>query len=110
MTRRINPSAIDNHTIRFNISAWIGGYKYQDDNAVISLMFLNSMNQQVGINTTLGPVLDADRGSITSLLFRQTNGLVPVGSRSFMVIVTMTRVLGYDSDGSVDNIVINFYP
>lgn len=110
MTPRIDPTLIDNHTIGFNISAWIGGYQYQDDNAVISLMFLNSLNEQVGINITLGPVLDADRGSITSLLFRQRNGLVPIGSRSFRVTVTMTHVLGEYSDGSVDNIVINFYP
>ena len=108
ITSQINAS-IDNQTVWFSLSAWIGGYANQDDNAVISLTFLNFINEQVGMNISLGPVWASDRGSISSLLFRQTNGIVPVGTRSFLITVTITRFAGIYNDGSVDNIILYFY-
>lgn len=80
-----------------------------NDNAQVSLTFLNHLDQQVGNSTTLGPVLSADRGDITKLLYQQTIGLVPVGARSFKVTLTLTRTGGFDNDGAADNIAINFY-
>ena len=109
MIRTISPSLIDNQTVWFNFSAWIGGYRDQDDNAIVSLTFLNQMNQSIGSNTTLGPVLAVDRQNISSLLFHQAGGLVPVSTRSFRVVVKATRLSGADNDGSVDNIGVNFY-
>ena len=109
MSRMIDPSLIDNQTVWFNVSVWIGGNYNQDDNAVVSLAFLDQINQPIGSNTTLGPVLTADRLNISSLLFRQAGGLVPVGARSFRMVVTMTRLSGFHNDGAVDNIVLNFY-
>ena len=109
MTQKIDPSYIDNQRVQFNISAWLGGYSSQNDNARILLTFLNQINQPVGSNTTLGPVLATDRGSITALVFRQTSGLVPISARSFKVTVILTRTNGSGNDGSVDNIVVAFY-
>lgn len=109
MTGKINQILIDNQTVQFNMSAWLGGYMNQDDNARISLTFLDHLDQQVGNNTTLGPVLSADRGDITKFLYRQTVGLVPAGARSFKVTLTVTRTSGVDNDGAADNIAINFY-
>jgi hypothetical protein len=109
MTSSINPVLIDNQTVRFNFSAWLGGYANQDDNAQVSLTFINQANQKVGNSSTLGPVLATARNSTTSLLFRQTSGVVPVGARSFTVMVTITRVNGTDDDGAVDNIVLYLY-
>ncbi|UJR24632.1 hypothetical protein I4U23_006006 [Adineta vaga] len=109
MTISIDPILIDNQTISFNFSAWIGGYLDQDDNAQISLTFLNQTNQNIGNTTILGPVLAIDRGQRTSLLYRQENGQVPIGSRSFKVLVTMTRFNGSYNDGDIDNIVLQLY-
>ncbi|CAF1449550.1 unnamed protein product [Adineta ricciae] len=66
-----------------NLTAWIGGYSNQDDYAQASLMFFNESNRMIGNMSTIGPVLAADRGDITSLLCRQANGLVPGGTRSY---------------------------
>jgi hypothetical protein len=109
MTGSINPVLIDNQTVWFNFSAWLGGYAGQDDNAQVFLTFINQANQQVGNSSTLGPVLAAVRNSATSLLFRQTSGVVPVGARSFTVMVIITRVNGTDNDGDVDNIALYLY-
>jgi hypothetical protein len=105
----INPSLIDNQKISYNLSAWMGGYDEQDDNAQVSLTFINQTNQQVGNTITIGPVLAAERRNITSLIFHQTNGLVPSGTRSFMITVTMTVVMGPDNDGLSDNIALYLY-
>jgi hypothetical protein len=105
MTNSINPSLIDSQLIWFNFSAWIGGYNSQDDNAQVSLTFMDQTNQKVGNITTIGPILAIQRSNISSLLFEQANGIVPVGARSFIVIVTLTRFEGVFNDGSIDDIV-----
>ncbi|CAF0944407.1 unnamed protein product [Adineta steineri] len=110
MTSSINPVLIDNQTVRFNFSAWIGGYSSQDDNVQVSLAFINQLNQAVGSTTVLGPVLAVDRGGVSELLFKQTSGLVPTSARSSLVTVTITRTAGIsDNDGCVDNIGLYFY-
>ena len=103
------PPFIDSGTVKFNLSAWIGGFSGQDDNARVSLTFYNQANQVLGSQTTIGPVLAADRNSISSLLFRQATDIVPIGARSFKVLVTITRVSGTYDDGCVDNIRMYFY-
>ena len=109
MTSAMNVTIIDTGIVRFNLSAWIGGYEDQDDNARVSLSFFDQTNAMVGGTTTLGPVLAADRNDITSLLFRQANGLVPVHACSARVTVVMTRTYGGFNDGAVDNMVLSFY-
>ncbi|CAF1358706.1 unnamed protein product, partial [Adineta steineri] len=109
ITISINPLLIDNQKVWFNFSAWIGGYSDQDDNAQVSLTFLNQSNQNVGNSTILGPVLAIDRGNITSLLFRQAIGPVPISNRAFTVEVTMTRSDGSSNDGDIDNIALYLY-
>jgi hypothetical protein len=100
---------IDSQTVWFNFSAWLGGFNSQDDNAQALLIFYNQTNQQVGNSITIGPVLAYDRGYITAMVFRQTNGLVPVGARSFIVIVTITCVFPTTADGDIDNIAVVLY-
>ncbi|CAF1197547.1 unnamed protein product [Adineta steineri] len=110
LTSSINPVLIDNQTVRFNFSAWLGGYYDQDDNVQVSLMFINQLNQAVGSTVVLGPVLAIDRGNVSKLLFRQTSGLVPTNARSLLVTATMIRTAGIAyNDGCVDNIYLYFY-
>ena len=95
--------------MRYNFSAWIGGITNQDDNAVVYLTFGNANNQIQGNSTSLGPVLADDRANSTSLIFQQTNGVVPVGARFLTVLVTMTRTNGAQNNGDVDNIAVVLY-
>ena len=104
----ISPSLIDSQSITFNFSAWVGGFDLQDDAAQVSLAFLDQNNTTLASITTLGPVLSSHRSDITSLMFQQAIGLVPVGARSFLVMVNMTRTYGVTNDGSVDNIIVAF--
>ena len=100
---------IDTHTVWFNFSTWLGGYSTQDDNAQVLITFFDQTNQKVGNSTTLGPVSAAQRGGITSLIFQQASGLIPIGARSFIVIVTLTCVSPQDNDGLIDNIAVVLY-
>lgn len=109
LSSKIDSFYIDNGRIFFHLSAWIGGYKNQNDNAMILLIFLNSLNEQVGSNITLGPVLAVHRHNVTSLLYQQTSGLVPIGTRTFLIKILMTYFSGGLNDGSIDNIILDFY-
>ena len=66
----VDPFLIDSQTVRFNLSAWIGGWGNQNDAAIVSLDFYDHFNQRI-----------ANRAGQTSLLFRQTSGLIPGGTR-----------------------------
>lgn len=109
LTSIVDSSLIDNQTVRFNISAWIGGWRTQSDNVRVSVTFFDQMNQIVGNQTTIGPVLPVDRGSQSSLLFRQATGLIPIGARSVTVFVLITCVALFSNDGAVDNIGLYIY-
>lgn len=109
LTNTIDPLLIDNYTVHFNLSAWLGGWSSQNDNAQVSVSFADQTNHVIGTQTTIGPVLAAARGSQSSLLFRQANGLVPVGTRSLTVLVTITCITPTSNDGDVDNIGIYLY-
>ncbi|CAF0977990.1 unnamed protein product [Adineta steineri] len=109
MTNSIDPILIDNQRFYFNFSAWIGGYFTQNDNAKVSLTFIDQANQNINSNITLGPVSTGDRMLITSLLPRQANGLVPIGARFCKVMVTITCTSGPTNDGNIDNIALYFY-
>jgi hypothetical protein len=109
MTSIVSASLIDSQSVWFNFSAWLGGYQGQNDNAQVSLTFIDQTNQKVGSTTTLGPIFDADRGGIDALVFRQANGLIPAGARSFLVMVTITRIAGLTNDGCIDNIAVLLY-
>ncbi|UJR18827.1 hypothetical protein I4U23_021955 [Adineta vaga] len=102
-------SLIDNQTVWFNFSAWIGGRGENDDNSQASVMFFDKFNQMTGNISTIGPVLASDRSNITSLIFRQKGGRVPNGTRSFQIFVKFTRTGGTYNNGAIDNISFILY-
>ncbi|CAF1374011.1 unnamed protein product [Adineta steineri] len=79
MTSTINAVLIDSHTVYYNFSAWLGGWQGDRDSAQASLTFYNQTNQTMGSTVALGPVTHTDRADITSLLYREADGIVPVG-------------------------------
>ena len=108
MFQTLNVSAyandIDNGNVSFNLSAWLGGYAGQDDSVTVWIIFQNSASQMIGNRTTIGPVLDADRGGITATIFGQKTGSVPVNTRCITVNVNMIKYTGTRNDGIIDNI------
>jgi hypothetical protein len=102
-------SLIQNQQVWFQVSAWIGGYLNQDDNARLELTFQNRTRQSIGNVTTLGPVSASDRGYQSALLFRRAIGRVPVAAVSVRVQVVFTRLGGNHNDGAIDNIELLFY-
>jgi hypothetical protein len=111
LTNKVNSLLIDSQTIRYNLSAWLGGIQNQDDNAVVSLSFFDSNSQLIvmGNSINIGPIFTADRGSQSSLIYQQTDGLVPIGTRSMLVCVTLTRTTGVVNNGGIDNIALVLY-
>ncbi|CAF0797949.1 unnamed protein product [Adineta ricciae] len=107
LTNQVDSGLLDSQTVKFNLSAWLGGITVQNDSAVIDLTFLDQNNQMVGSIARIGPVLAADRGNISSFIPKQTSGFVPSGARSATVLVNITRYTGTNNNGDVDN--MNFY-
>jgi hypothetical protein len=93
---------VDGIGVAYTLSAWLGGWLNQNDNAVLQAHFLGTSG--LISEATLGPVTAADRGNVTSLVFHQTTGTIPAGTRSIDFILTMTREAGSDNDGYADNL------
>ena len=87
----------------YSLTGYLGGYKNQDDNAVLTLTFLSAANVSLG-SATIGPVLAADRANTTGLLLRATTGSIPLGAVSASALLTFTRTFGSDNDGYADNL------
>jgi hypothetical protein len=95
---------IDAGAVSYNFSAWIGGWENQGDNAVVSVLFRNASGTTLA-TSTLGPVSETQRPG-TSLVQRSHQGAVPKGTRSALVSIVITRLVGTYNDGSVDNVVL----
>lgn len=107
MTQTIDISAIAqqsaNKALTYQLSAWLGGYSSQDDNAAILVQFMDASNNMLG-SAKLGPILAKDRNSTTELASYSTNGTLPTGTGIIIVTVTMTKTEGGDNDGMADDI------
>ncbi len=94
---------INTGNVSFALSGWFGGYDGQDDNAVLTASFLDANNILLG-SSSIGGVSSSDRNGASGLLFRASNGSVPVGTQNINVLLTMTRLQGSDNDGYADNL------
>lgn len=104
LTKQVDSALIDALAVKFNLSAWIGGLTLQDDSVLLSLTFLDQRNRMVGSSINLGPVLSVDRGNVSALIFQQTNGILPVTARLVTLLVAITRTIGAQNNGDIDNI------
>src|SRR3984957_18485888 len=68
---------IDAGHIRVTLSADLGGYLTQEDDAQVTVSF-EAGDSNFG-HVTVGPVSAADRGDQTTLLARQTQSIIPAG-------------------------------
>lgn len=89
--------------LAFNISAYLGGFATQGDNAIFRASFLDGSASTIE-TIELGPVNEAQRGGITGLLFRELIGLVPIGTTDVLFTIIMNRADGAYNDGYADNL------
>ena len=92
---------IDAGLVRFNFSAYLGGWSSQADEATATVSFEPS-----GRAYRIGPVTMQQRNSTTELLLRGASGVVPTGTRSARVTLEMYRLSGTSNDGYVDNVAL----
>jgi hypothetical protein len=94
---------IDMGTASATVSADLGGYATQDDNAAVTATFLDGGGAALR-DVTIGPVMAADRGSATTMVARTATAAVPTGARSVRVTIKMTKLSGAYNDGYADNV------
>jgi hypothetical protein len=100
---------IDTGTLGWTLSAFIGGYASQGDNASVTANFKDAAGNVFAFRT-IGPVTTADRRSKTALLPRSAFGTVPAGTRSIQLLIVATRTEGSYNDGYVDNVNMTLGP
>lgn len=94
---------IDRGGLAVTLSARIGGFDGQDDNATITSAMRNAAGATLA-TVRLAPVLSAARNGETTLLARSTSGTVPAGTRTILTTITITRTSGTYNDGYADNL------
>lgn len=87
----------------YSLSGWLGGWANQGDNALFYVQFLDEFGNEVG-SSEIGPVTPDDRGNQTGLFYRESEGFMPVGTRSLSFWLSMERLVSGDNDGYADNL------
>jgi hypothetical protein len=96
-------SEIDAGEVAATLSAALGGYSSQEDNAMVTASFLNANGNSLG-KANVGPVTASDRSGETVLLRRSATANVPAGTRTIRVTITAKRLEGTYNDGYADNV------
>ncbi len=94
-------SEVDEGNVLCDLSASLGGFADQDDNATFNVTFLRP-GRVLG-SSTLGPVTVVDREGLTRLLSRATTVAVPPQTRTIRVVLTMTSTAPFN-DGYADSL------
>ncbi len=87
----------------YALTGWLGGWQDQGDNALFYVQFLDAFDNEIG-NSVLGPVTPQDRDNQTGLMYRETDGFVPTGTRKLSFWLSMERLVSGDNDGYADNL------
>jgi hypothetical protein len=94
---------IDAGEVAATLSAALGGYSSQEDNASVVATFLNANGNALG-KAKVGPVTASDRNGETVLLPRSATVNLPAGTRTIRIAVTAKRLEGTYNDGYADNL------
>lgn len=91
----------------FTLSAWLGGFASQNDNASVSISFLDISGNEIE-SASLDPIYAADRQGQTGLRFASTGWTaadnIHINPASALITVTLTRTDGSYNDGYADNL------
>ena len=82
-------TAIDTGTVSFVLSGALGGNFLDPSRATVTVNFLDANNAYLG-SAEIGPVTVIDRLFQTGLKERETSGLIPAGTRTAQVVLTLT--------------------
>jgi len=93
---------VDRADVSYALAGWFGGAGTNEDWAALRAAFLSATNTVLGTNS-LGRVTAAERGQVTGLLPRSTNGTLPTGTR-FVEFTLTNRVVTGLNDASADNL------
>lgn len=99
----LNLGGPSTQALNYSLSGWLGGWAAQGDNALFYVSFLGDDGSEIG-NASIGPVTPAERRNTTGLWYRETLGLLPVGTSSLGFWLSMERQGGGDNDGYADNL------
>ena len=97
---------IDSGGVAATLSADLGGFSSQEDQATVTAAFLGAAGQQLGA-LTIGPVTAEDRGGTTEFLPRTGPSTVPLGTRTIRVTMTALKFAGAYNDAYLDNIALS---
>jgi hypothetical protein len=96
-------TTIDAGAVKYALSAWLGGFASQGDNASVTVAFTDAAGTKLG-SATLPAVTAPMRKSVTGSVAENAAGAIPKGTRAAIVTVVLTRVDGKYNDGSADDI------
>lgn len=85
------------------LSADLGGYGSQLDNASVTATFRSTTGSKLGA-LRVGPVSPGRRGGATKLVPVAKKVRLPAGTGSIEVVITANALSGGYSDGSADNV------
>jgi hypothetical protein len=94
---------VDAGRIRFNFSAYLGGYGMERDGIKAVLLFRSASANPPPDATLEGPT-PSQRKGLTGLAYRATSGDVPPGTRQILVGLEARKVYGKYIDGFADNV------
>ena len=94
---------IDPGGLAVTLSARLGGFDGQDDNASITSELRSAAGATLA-TLRLAPFLSADRKGLTTLLSRTASTTAPAGTRTILTTITITRTSGSYNDGYADNL------
>ena len=95
---------IDTGKVVATLSALLGGFASQEDNAEVFAAARDANGGLLGKSMQIGPVTATDRKGQTTLLPRSASAPLPAGTRSIEVNVVANRVDGSYNDGYADNV------
>ena len=96
-------AAIDNGHVDASLSAYVGGFSNQRDNATVIYDFEDAAGTSLAA-VTFGPVLVTDRGSVSGFVPFSSTQLLPTGTRRVVITIKTQRFTAPANDGYVDNV------
>lgn len=101
-------NAVDDGHARYDFRGWLGGYEEQNDFCEPVLVWATNPD---GTGELLGDAFlvgggAVDRNNETMLLPYSTNGQVPAGARSAVIVLEFTRTHGVYNDGYCDSLAL----
>ncbi len=100
---------IDAGKTYYRIAGLLGGWEWQDDDAILRVEFRSADDEILG-TASIGPVTPEDRNDETDLRYRERWGRVPESTRSAKVILVSRYFQGQSNvDGYADDLSLTLH-